>query len=312
MTDTRARFAENADIASCLRHGAELLQAQGANPFRVAAYRKAAETIDSLDESLRDLYVARGPVGLDALPGIGKGITAALVEMLDTGRWQQLERLRHQVDPAALLQTVPGIGPELAARIRDELDVTTLEGLELACHDGRLRRMDGIGERRAAAVRAAVSELLDHSRLRPRNVSPVTSEPGVGVLLDVDHEYTAAARGGALPTIVPRRLNPDHAAWLPILHTTRGPWHFTALFSNTARAHELHRTGDWVVIYFHRDHEAEGQRTIVTERAGALSRRRVVRGREGECRAWYGAQPHQSAVVRSLGNADAARTAVPA
>jgi hypothetical protein len=72
-------------------------------------------------------------------------------------------------------------------------------------------------------------------------------------------------------------------SWLPILHTQRGDWHFTALFSNTARAHDLDKTSDWVVLYFHTDHGPEAQRTVVTETSGSLSGRRVVRGREAEC-----------------------------
>lgn len=51
------------------------------------------------------------------------------------------------------------------------------------------------------------------------------------------------------PRAAPRRFNPKGKAWLPILHTQRGPWHFTALYSNTARAHDLKKTGDWVVLY---------------------------------------------------------------
>jgi hypothetical protein len=66
-----------------------------------------------------------------------------------------------------------------------------------------------------------------------------------------------------------------------------GDWHFTALFSNTATAHQLGRTRDWVVIHFYDDDHAERQRTVVTEVRGALRGRRVVRGREPECRACY-------------------------
>jgi DNA polymerase (family 10) len=76
-------------------------------------------------------------------------------------------------------------------------------------------------------------------------------------------------------------LNPDHEAWLPIYHVEKSGWHFTALFSNTARAHELGTTRDWVVIYHDRDGD-EDQCTVVTERGGPLKGRRVVRGRESE------------------------------
>ena len=58
---------------------------------------------------------------------------------------------------------------------------------------------------------------------------------------------------------------------------------FTALFSSTARAHEPGRTDDWVVLYYHTDHDAERQCTVVTETHGRMEGLRVVRGREVEC-----------------------------
>jgi hypothetical protein len=106
-------------------------------------------------------------------------------------------------------------------------------------------------------------------------------------VLDVVREYREGAVAGRLPRIAPRRFNPSGEAWLPILHTEREAWQLTALFSNTARAHELGKTRDWVVVYFHTDIRGEGQRTVVTETRGALIGRRVVRGREEECRTHY-------------------------
>ena len=111
--------------------------------------------------------------------------------------------------------------------------------------------------------------------------------PSVDVLLDVDREHREKARAGSLPKIAPRRMNPEGKAWLPVLHTRFGPWHFTALFSNTERAHELHRVYDWVVIYYSDPDDGEGQATVVTERRGALTGERVVRGREPECARHY-------------------------
>jgi len=137
----------------------------------------------------------------------------------------------------------------------------------------------GFGPRRAAVVRSALAGPL--ARIRPPRGNPA-DEPDVAILLDVDREYRDKAARDALHRIAPRRFNPTGEAWLPVLHTSRGDWHFTALFSNTALAHRLGRTGDWVVIYFHRDSKPEGRRTVVTERDGAQARR-VVRGREAEC-----------------------------
>ncbi|MFZ2650163.1 MAG: hypothetical protein WA210_08650 [Burkholderiaceae bacterium] len=73
----------------------------------------------------------------------------------------------------------------------------------------------------------------------------------------------------------------------PALHSQRGDWHFTALYSNTARAHQLGRVRDWVVVYGEDKEHGERQYTVVTAGVGPLAGRRVVRGREAECRAWY-------------------------
>ena len=113
------------------------------------------------------------------------------------------------------------------------------------------------------------------------------SQPGVDLLLDIDREYREKGRAGLLPRIAPRRFNPEGNAWLPVLHARHDPWHFTALFSNTERAHELHRTYDWVVIFYSDPEGEEGQATVVTERRGTLSGQRVVRGREPECGRYY-------------------------
>jgi putative hydrolase len=274
----------NQKVADKLREAADLLHQQGANPFRVGAYRRAAETVTGLQRDLRDILRTEGIDGLTALPGIGTGIATAIDQILRTGRWTQLERLRGTLDPVKLFQTVPGVGKKLAERIHDTLHVDTLEGLEIAAHDGRLETVPGVGPRRAAAFRATLASMLGRigiSRL------PRTDGPSVEVILDVDREYREAAGAKRLPMIAPKRFNPRNEAWLPILHTDRDDWHFTVLYSNTARAHELGRTRDWVVVYFYDNHHQEGQHTVVTETRGSLVNRRVVRGRETECRAYY-------------------------
>jgi hypothetical protein len=279
---------ENQDIADKLREAAALLEAQGANPYRAGAYRKAADTIARLTRPVREIFDAEGVTGLDLLPHIGKGIAAAVAEILITGRWNQLERLRGTLDPVKLFRSVPGIGPQLAQRAHEALHVDTLEALEAAAHDGRLESVPGVGTRRAAAWRATLAAVL--KPVRPRDRAPLpapASQPPVATLLEVDGEYRRKAEAGSLPTIAPKRFNPDAKAWLPVLHTRHGDWHFTALYSNTATAHKLKRTHDWVVVYFYDDEHVEGQHTVVTETRGPLAGRRVVRGREAECREFY-------------------------
>ena len=292
--------ATNQLVADRLREAADLLEQQAANPFRVRAYREAAQTVAALGQGLAEIYERDGIEGLDALPGVGPRIAAAIVEMLRTGRWSQLDRLRGSLDAERLFRAIPGLGPALARRVHEALHVDTLPALEVAAHDGRLAAVPGIGPRRAAGLRAALAAMLGRTRLRPREAA---EEPPVAMLLDVDRQYRDAAAAGRLPRIAPRRFNPEGRAWLPILHTERDHWQLTALFSNTARAHELGKTQDWVVVYFHTDTHVEGQRTVVTETSGRLAGRRVVRGRESECRVAYGI-PESSQGSPSASRAD--------
>jgi putative hydrolase len=277
----------NQQITLKLAQAADLLEQQGANPFRVSAYRRASETVSRLDTDVRLLLEREGEAGLVKLPNIGRGIAASIREMVTTGRWTQLERLHGTLDPVHLFQSVPGIGPKTAQHIHETLHIDSLEALETAAYDGRLEAVSGIGQRRITGIRNALSALLGSTRRRAARGRP-GAEPPVGLLLEVDREYLERAARDALPRIAPRRFNPESRAWLPVLHTERGDWHFTAMYSNTARAHELKRTQDWVVVYFYDAHHEEGQCTVVTETRGPLTGQRVVRGREPECREYYG------------------------
>ena len=277
----------NRKIAAKLREIAELLQAQKANPFRRNAYLHAADTLERLPRDVGDILASKGIKGLVALPGIGNGIARAINEYLASGRISRLDSLRGGSDPVALLQTIPTVGPELAQRIHDVLHVDSLEALENEVHAGRLGLVGGIGQKRGEAIEAWLQTHLGQ-RQRPAVATGAHDRaPDIALLLRVDADYRRKASEGKLPSIAPRRFNPENKAWLPILHTTRAGWHFTALFSNTARAHELKRTHDWVVIYFYDDHHQEGQHTVVTEHRGRLKGRRVVRGREQACVVYY-------------------------
>ena len=267
----------NDEIASCFREMAGLLDEQRANPFRINAYRRAAETVDGLVEELDALYRREGRDGLVALAFIGEGLARAIEELLLTGQLPQMERLRGHVDPEQLFLSIPGLGPALAAAIHDTLHIDTLEALEIAAHDGRLEQVPGVGPRRAETVRAVLAEKLKRPRAIRRGPAP-----GVAALLSADREYRRKAAANVLPTIAPRRFNPSRRAWLPVMHTDVDGWHMTLLFSNTARAHELGKTRDWVVIYFYDGNHNEGQCTVVTETRGPRKGERVVRGRERE------------------------------
>lgn len=294
-----SKYPTNDDIAEALERIADLLEAQDANPFRAGAYRRAARRIAGQDREVAAWTMPDSDKELEELPDIGGRIAAAVREFVHSGRIGLLDRLEGEIAPEDLLRTVPNIGVKLARRLHSELGIETLEELEVAAHKGEIERVPGIGRRRAGAIRDSVGALLNRSgrrrALRRQYLSDRdggaaerqdTAQPSVDLILQVDAEYRSKADTGRLKTIAPRRFNPTGESWLPILHTDRRGWDFTALYSNTARAHELGKVRDWVVIYFDRDGH-EDQSTVVTETAGPLKGRRVIRGRENECRRHY-------------------------
>ena len=136
--------ADNRALVRKLHEYAELLDEQGANPFRARAYRKAADAVANLGEPVSAILKAGGRDALDALPNIGPRIAAALAELTATGRWSQLDRVRGQLQPESLFRTIPGVGPALAHRLAEELHLSSLEELEIAAHDGRLGLATGL------------------------------------------------------------------------------------------------------------------------------------------------------------------------
>lgn len=279
----------NEDIAGRLEEVAQLLAEQGANRFRVQAYHHAATVLRGLGRPVSEVFAAEGLAGLEKLPGVGVSIARAIRDILAHGRLAMLDRLRGEHDPIALLTSVPGIGKALAWKLHDDLGLETLEDLENAAHDGRLESIAGLGAKRLAGIRDTLAHRL--GRVRPPPPPPPLpehggGEPSVRELLDVDAEYRREAAAGTLRQIAPRRFNPTGEAWLPVLHTVRGQRHYTALFSNTAHAHQMRTTHDWVVLYYD-DHDAERRCTVITSTFGRLKGLRIVRGREDECEAWY-------------------------
>lgn len=274
-----ASGASNLDVAARLDEAATLLKEQRANPYRVQAYRRAAETVRALERPVGELIDAEGIAGLDALPGIGPSLARAIVQIAMTGRMPMLTRLRGEADPIDLLASLPGISRRSAARIHDELAIHTLEELEAAAHDGRLTERLGIRGKRLEGIRDALAGRLNRVR---RSGSATEQAPTVAEILDIDRQYRRQAAAGELPMIAPRRFNPEQKAWLPVLHKDQDGRHYTAMFSNTARAHALHRTNDWVVVYVDGGH-GEHQYTVITALHGELAGQRIVRGREAEC-----------------------------
>jgi len=148
---------ENESIAHRLDEVAQLLEKQGANLFRVAAYRKAAKTLRGLACPIRNIFDTEGRAGLVRLEGIGQSIAHSIEQILRTGKMPLLERLRGESAPARIFTTVPDIGPKIARRIYEELRIESLAELQAAAWDGRLARLPGFGKKRIQAVRESLA-----------------------------------------------------------------------------------------------------------------------------------------------------------
>ncbi len=140
-----------------------MLSQQDASQFRILAYLKAATAVEELDVDIGTI-AAQGLEALKTLPHIGRCLAAAIHELVMTGKWSQLDRLRGALEPEVAFQRIPGIGPELSRLIHEHLHVDTLEALETAAHDGRLASVPGIGSRRAAIIRTALAGMLARRR----------------------------------------------------------------------------------------------------------------------------------------------------
>ncbi len=146
----------NAQIASTFEEIADLLEFQGANPFRVRAYRNAARTINDYPESLAALVQAEAD--LTEIEGIGADLAGKIQTLVRTGQLPQLEELRQQVPPGVLdLMRIPGLGPKKAAALYKELGIASLDALRAACQEQRVRQLKGFGAKTEETILKGLS-----------------------------------------------------------------------------------------------------------------------------------------------------------
>lgn len=132
----------NPEVARIFNAIADILEIKGDNPFRIRAYRRAAQNIEGLAEDVETL-IARDT--LEDLPGIGKDLAAKIREIVKTGTAQEYEKLKAEI-PAGLVQLVhiPGVGPKTAKLLFEEKGIDSIEKLEAASRAGQLRSLPGI------------------------------------------------------------------------------------------------------------------------------------------------------------------------
>ena len=179
---------ENLDVARTLTELADLLEIQGASPFRIRAYRNAVNTINSLSQPLKDM-VAAGE-DLTELPGVGKSVAKYIGEFLTSGSISRLEEVSAEF-PRSLVQLMrlDGVGPKKARKLFEELDVRTVDDLAAELEAGRVQTLDGFGVKSAAKIIDAIEDHKKHTgrfqireteRLIAGLLEHMQSAPGVG------------------------------------------------------------------------------------------------------------------------------------
>jgi DNA polymerase (family X) len=146
---------DNLAIARVFEQIGDLLEIKGENPFKIRAYRNAAETISHTAERIAELP----PADLLAIPGIGKDLAAKIAELVQTGAIAYHQALLEEFPPTVLdLLNLQGVGPKTVALLYRELKVGTLDDLRTALKDGRLRGIKGMGAKKEALILKALDE----------------------------------------------------------------------------------------------------------------------------------------------------------
>ena len=165
----------NADIAAIFEEIADLLEIQGANPFRVRAYRNAARTVGEFGRDLAAM-LAKGQE-LPKIPGIGEDLARKIHEIASTGKSSFLERLHKELpETITELLHIPGLGPKKVKALYEQLKVDSLEDLRAAVETGRIRALPGFGEKTERHILEALAVRSDTTRRFKRPVAAQYAE----------------------------------------------------------------------------------------------------------------------------------------
>ena len=188
LFDALPRLMENLDVARTLTELADLLEIQGASPFRIRAYRNAVNTINSLSRPLKDMVEAGED--LTELPSIGKSVAKYIGEFLDTGSISRLEEVAAEFPRSLVeLMRLDGVGPKKARKLFEQLDVRTVDDLAAALEIGRVQEIDGFGVKSAGKIVRAIEDHRKHTgrfqiheteRLIAGVLEHMQAAPGVG------------------------------------------------------------------------------------------------------------------------------------
>lgn len=198
----------NKQIAEVLHNIATLLEMQQANPYRIAAYRNAANRLTALPFPLA-LAIIRG--AQVKIPGIGERLTSKITELVRTGRMTFYDDLCEESLPEDVrsLMAVPRVGPRTALRLAGQLNIHNVEELQRVASAGKLREHYGFGVRSERALAEGARAVLEGRVLPPTHELAATGVPELAPSLDLalvpadESEHAALAEAIIPPDFVP-------------------------------------------------------------------------------------------------------------
>ena len=194
MSDHKVEYT-NRDLARIFESIADLLEIKGEVVYKTLAYRKGSDSLNNLARDVNDIWQDGE---LTDIPGVGKAIAEKIDELLSTGKLEFLEKLEKEVPPGLLdVLKVPDVGPKKAALFWHEAGITSLEELEEAARQGKLRQLPGMGEKSEAKIIAGLESLSRRSGRRPLGEAWPFAQELLRFLEDLPG-VTKAEAGGSL------------------------------------------------------------------------------------------------------------------
>jgi DNA polymerase (family X) len=151
---------DNEEIARRFNRMASLMEIRGEDSFRVRSYRMAAEAIETWPTPMTKIAAQEGAAGLQEIPGVGKAIAGKILELIESGTFAAWERLTTETPETVLdLMEIPGIGPKTAATFHQKFKISSLEDLRKFVAGGGLETVDGIGPKTAERIKSSLARM---------------------------------------------------------------------------------------------------------------------------------------------------------
>ena len=149
---------ENEQIARCFNQMASLMDIRGEDSFRTRSYRMAAEAIETWPVPVKEIAAAEGVKGLLGIPGVGKALAGKIVDLVERGTFDAWDRLVAETPVTVLdLLELPGVGPKTAAMLHQKYKIASLPELRKFVDGGGLETVDGIGPKTAARIKNSLA-----------------------------------------------------------------------------------------------------------------------------------------------------------